>query len=223
VIPPPPEEPTVITGLSALFAHGRTVEQPDVGIDVTGRFNAAGQLIQADSGSSIYKLDSGTHADFDTDGILTWGRWTGQVTLPGGVDTYSANQGLHYVIGVPTAVLPTSGVATYTLAGASRPTYLDGSTAPGTFTGSLSVTFGAQASISGQFQAAMPDRTFAWNAIGTTTTSDFGLATTSSTGCASACAIATSGFFAGPSAERAGVAYTIQDTKTVIGAAAFRR
>jgi len=221
--PVPPEEPTVITGLSALFAHGRTVDQPDVGIDVTGRFNASGQLIQADSGSSIYRLDSGTHADFGTDGILTWGRWIGQVTLPGGVDTYSANQGLHYVIGIPTAVLPTSGVATYTLAGASRPTYLDGSTTPGTFTGSLSVTFGGQASINGQFQAAMPDRTFAWNATGSTFTSDFSLFTTSSSGCASACTIATSGFFAGPSAERAGVAYTIQDTKTAIGAAAFRR
>ena len=51
----------------------------------------------------------GTHADFGTDGILTWGRWTGPVTLPSGAENYSANQGFHYVVGLPTPVLPTNG------------------------------------------------------------------------------------------------------------------
>jgi hypothetical protein len=123
-------------------------------------------------------------------------------------------------------VLPTSGVATYTLAGASQPTYLDGSTAPGTFTGSLSVTFGAQATINGQFQAAMPDRTFAWSASGATSSSNFSLATTPSSvsGCLNSCTITTAGFFAGASAERAGLGYTVDDiSKSVLGAAAFRR
>src|SRR4029077_13344504 len=137
----------------------------------------------------------------------------------GGPENYSANQGFHYVVGLPTPVLPTNGVtATYTLAGASRPTYLDGSTAPGTFTGSLSVTFNAQASVSGQFQAAMPDRTFAWTAVGSTSTSAFLLATQTSTGCVGACTITTAGFFAGANAAGAGVGYSIEDTKTVTGA-----
>jgi hypothetical protein len=69
----------------------------------------------------------------------------------------------------------------------------------------------------------MPDRTFGWTAAGTTSTSSFSLATQTSTGCVGACNITTSGFFAGPSAERAGVGYSIEDTKTVVGAAAFRK
>ena len=127
-----------------------------------------------------------------------------------------------------TPVLPTNGAtASYVLSGASRPTYLDGSTAPGTFTGSLSVTFDPQAArINGTFQAAMPDRTFDWTAAGTTSTSNFLLATQSSSGCVGTCDIATAGFFAGANAERAGVGYSIKDSgsaKIVNGAAAFRR
>jgi hypothetical protein len=217
-----------VSGLAAAFTYGigsaTLTFDTDTGA-TTGTFNASGQLVGADIGGSLYRLEpGGTHADFGTDGILTWGRWIGPVTLPGGSENYSANQGFHYVVGLPTPVLPTNGVtATYALAGASRPTYLDGSTAPGTFTGSLSVTFNAQASISGQFQAAMPDRTFAWTAAGTTSSSSFSLATQTSTGCVGACTITTAGFFAGANAQGAGVGYSIEDTKTVTGAAAFRR
>ena len=217
-----------VSGLAAAFTYG--IGAPvALGFDTdtggtTGTFNASGQLVRADLSGSLYRLEpGGTHADFGTDGILTWGRWTGPVTLPSGAENYSANQGFHYVVGLPTPVLPTNGGGTYTLAGASRPTYLDGSTAPGTFTGTLSVTFAAQASLSGQFQAAMPDRTFAWTAAGTTSSSSFSLATQTSTGCVGACSITTTGFFAGASAERAGVGYSIEDTKTVVGAAAFKK
>jgi hypothetical protein len=225
---PPPPAPTPISGLAAAFTYGvgsaTLFFDTDTG-GTTGLFNASGQLVGADIGGSLYKLEpGGTHADFGTDGILTWGRWIGPVTLPGGPENYSANQGFHYVVGLPTPVLPTNGVtATYALAGASRPTYLDGSTAPGTFTGSLTVNFGAQASLNGTFQAAMPDRTFAWTAAGTTSSSSFSLATQTSTGCVGACVITTGGFFAGANAERAGVGYSIEDTKTVTGAAAFRK
>jgi hypothetical protein len=213
-----------VPGQAALLAYGLAgALTVDVASDLTARFNASGQLVQADVSSLTYRLD-GSHADFGTDGILTWGRWIGQVTLPGGVESYSANQGLHYVVGTPTPVLPTSGVANYVLAGASRPTYVDGSTAPGAFTGSLSVTFGAQASLTGQFQAAMPDRTYAWSASGATRSADFSLATTSSSGCLGNCVITTAGFFAGAAAERIGLGYTIDDaSKALVGTAAFRK
>ena len=225
----PPVTESVVSGLAASFTYG--IGAPvALGFDTdtggtTGTFNASGQLVRADIGGSNYRLEpGGTHADFGTDGILTWGRWIGPVTLPGGPENYSANQGFHYVVGLPTPVLPTNGVtATYALAGASRPTYLEGSTAPGTFTGSLSVTFNAQASINGQFQAAMPDRTFAWTAAGTTSSASFSLATQTSTGCVGACTITTAGFFAGANAQGVGVGYSIEDTKTVTGAAAFRK
>jgi len=220
----PPIE-TSVSSLAAAFTYGTggvVAFDTDTG-GTTGTFNAAGQLVRADIGGSLYRLEpGGTHADFGTDGILTWGRWIGPVTLPGGSETYNANQGFHYVVGLPTPVLPTTGGGTYTLSGASRPTYLDGSTAPGAFTGSLVVTFGAQARVDGTFEAKMPDRTFNWTAGGTTSSSSFLLATQTSN-CPPPCNITTSGFFAGATAERAGVGYSIEDTKTVVGAAAFKR
>jgi hypothetical protein len=229
---PPPATETVVAGLAVAFTYGIGTPAA-LGIDtaggVTGAFNASGQLLRADSGGSLYRLEpGGTQADFGSDGILTWGRWTGPVTLPSGGENYSPSQGFHYVVGLPTPVLPTNGAtASYVLSGASRPTYLDGSTAPGTFSGSLSVTFDPQAArISGTFQAAMPDRTFDWTGAGTTSTSNFLLATQTSSGCVGTCDITTSGFFAGASAERAGVGYSIKDNgsaRIVNGAAAFRR
>ena len=60
-------------------------------------------------------------------------------------------------------------------------------------------------------------------ATGITSASNFDLQTTSTRGCQTACTINTTGFFAGPTAERAGLTYSIVDTKTVIGAAAFKR
>ena len=226
--PPPPAE-TIVAGLSAAFTYGISPPPPALGFDlaggVSGAFDASGQLVRADNGGSLYRLEpGGSHADFGTDGILTWGRWIGPVTLPTGPENYSANQGFHYVVGVPTPVLPTNNVtANYVLAGASRPTYLDGSTAPGTFSGTMTVNFAAQATINGTFQAAMPDRTFNWTAAGTTSSATFSLATQTSSGCVGACTITTGGFFAGASAERAGVGYSIEDTKNVVGAAAFRK
>jgi hypothetical protein len=226
--PAPPPAETSVPGLAVAFTYGISAPAGlgfDLAGGVTGAFDTSGQLVRADNGGSLYKLEpGGSHADFGTDGILTWGRWIGPVTLPSGPENYSANQGFHYVVGVPTPALPTNNViANYVLAGASRPTYLDGSTAPGTFTGSMTVNFAAQATINGTFQAAMPDRTFNWTASGSTSSSSFSLATQTSTGCVGACTITTAGFFAGPSAERAGVGYSIEDTKTVVGAAAFKR
>jgi hypothetical protein len=229
--PPPP--PTLIPDLAVAFTYGITgqiLPALDQLGGATGSFNASGQLVSADLGGALYRLEpGGTHADFGTDGILTWGRWIGPVTLPSGPENYSQNQGFHYVVGLPTPALPTNGViANYVLSGASRPTYVDGSTAPGTFTGSLTVTFNpAQASINGAFQAQMPDNLYKWDVTGGTSSANFSLASTPTSGCAvGGCTIRTDGFFAGPAAERAGLGYTIDDTtrsKQVVGAAAFRK
>jgi hypothetical protein len=230
--PVQPPAPMLVPNLAAAFIYGAGSATPNFDFDTggtTGSFNASGQLVRADIGGSLYTLEpGGTHADFGSDGILTWGRWIGPVTLPSGsTENYSANQGFHYVVGLPTAVLPTNGVvANFVLSGASRPTYVDGLIAPGTFNGSLSVTFGPQANINGTFQAAMPDRTFNWTAAGSTSSSSFLLPTQTSSGCAGTCDIQTAGFFAGASAERVGLGYSINDSgtgKTALGAAAFRK
>ena len=200
------------------------------GVDAT--FNSAGQLTSVKLptggfGFGFTLAAGGTQAEFGTDGILAWGRWTGQVMQNCDCinpQNYNANQGLHYVIGTPTAVMPTSGGGTYNMIGATSPTYTDGSTAPGKFTGSLTVNF-ASPSITGNFNVAMPDRTYTWTATTTNVASSFQLNNFFGvSGCAGACCSATAnGFFAGASAERAALAYQISDTKTVQGAAAFAK
>lgn len=199
----------------------------------TASFDSSGRLQELTYGDGqTYKLDpaSGAHAEFGSDGVLAWGRWTGKVvgqyacgsTVCPLDQQYAPNEGLHYVVGLPTAVLPVSGSANYTLLGATRPTSLGGGTEPGTFNGSLSVSFGAVATIAGTFSAAMPGSLYAWSASGATSSASFSLATTSSSGCAGTCAVSTQGFFAGSAAERVGLSYQIQDAgSAVIGAAAF--
>ena len=88
-------------------------------------FNAEGQLTELTSSGTTYKM-GGSHADFGTDGILAWGRWVGDVGIDFGNGTnlvnYPDNQGFHYVIGTPTAVMPTAvSTATYSLMGATKP------------------------------------------------------------------------------------------------------
>jgi hypothetical protein len=219
-------------GYAAVFSYGRVdvlSPQLDSGSNVTAQFNSSGQLLQADDLSRIYKLD-GTHADFGSDGILAWGRWIGQVTPDTGVQIYSESQGLHYVIGMPTPTLPTVGTATYTLLGATRPTFLDGSAVPGTFTGSLSVDFGRltvglklDVGIDGRNYAIGGDALISGSTFSGSTISGQGPGLITTSGCVSACSASVSGFFAGTSAERAGLGYNIRDDKQLIGAAAFRK
>jgi hypothetical protein len=200
-------------------------------IDVPATFNSTGQLIEIPNGSfNVFALNAGgSHADFGTDGILAWGRWIGSVTGDDCGDgctfteTYSANQGLHYVIGIPTARLPLVGGGIYNLLGATRPTYVDGSTAPGVFSGQMTVTFGGVASIDANFTVTMPDRTYTMDVTGVATSSaQFGFSPTVG-GCQSGCNANVQGFFAGTNAERAGIAYEINDLKSVVGAAAFAK
>ena len=206
----------------------------DSAMSATGTFDSAGQLTEItfdDRSPVTWRLESGgSHADFGTDGILAWGRWIGPVTIPGlfSTENYGPNQGLHYVVGLPTPTMPTSGGGTYTLIGATSPTYIEGTTAPGTFSGTLNVTFGAQPTVGVDFRVAMPDRAYT---IQTTDQlipivgSGFSSSQVSLSvgGCFSSCSARVDGFFAGASAERAGVGYHIRDLNEVVGAAAFQK
>jgi hypothetical protein len=207
----------------------------------TATFNGGGQMTQiAFTGGrigAIYTLESGgTHADFGTDGILAWGRWIGTVTVPGsllGTENYISNTGLHYVVGLPTPTLPTSGFATYTLLGATQPTYVDGILGPGTFSGSMSVNFGAVASIDAIFAVTMPDRTYGMSVKGAPASTALFSFSPAVTGClGTGCSASVQGFFAGPTAERVGVGYHIADVdpnavvlipKDIVGSAAFAK
>ena len=207
----------------------------------TATFDAVGRLTAiSDSFGQILTSDGASITDFGNDGIIAWGRWTGNVTGLANIDgllvvneNYSANQGLHYVVGMPTAQMPTVGSATYALLGATSPTYIDGSTAPGSLTGSLNVDFG-RLTVGVNLNVAMPDGK-GYGVGGTAQISSnfiFGSTgnglTTSGTGgaCSSGCNALVNGFFAGTAAERAGLGYHINDFlsgKDVVGAAAFKK
>ena len=211
--------------------------------DATATFDGLGRMTAiTDSAGQIFTSDGSSITDFGNDGIIAWGRWTGQVTGLGNIDglltideNYTANQGLHYVVGTPTASMPQSGIATYTMLGATSPTYLDGSTSPGTLTGSLNVDF-ARLSVGVNLNAAMPDgkgylvggsAQISGNTFSGFQSFGQGSLTTSGTGgaCSSGCNALVSGFFAGTSAERAGLAYHIQDVigPNLNGTAAFTK
>jgi hypothetical protein len=215
-------------GFEALFAFGSTGQRATSIINNESgfaTFNASGQLTFFSALSeSGYSIDSGSHAEFGTDGILAWGRWVGDVTVDNLVEKYTANQGLHYVVGMPTPRLPTSGGGTYTLAGATSPTYVDGSSSPGAFSGTLTVNFGSfSADVTANFTVAMPDHTYGMT--GNTNTSGTTFFISPSLSNCGDCGASIQGFFAGTNAERVGIAYEINDTirnKDVVGTAAFR-
>lgn len=207
----------------------------DSGTNADAIFNSIGQLTQVSFSGSTYQQISGTQTEFGTDGILAWGRWTGTVAVPGslfGTQSYNADQGLHYVIGMPTPTMPTTGTATYTLLGATRPTYVGANTGPGTFSrfGTIDVTFGARALVTIKgFSVEMPDQTYSLKDASTSVSgSSFILSTTanSASACSAGCTADVNGFFAGASAERIGVGYIINSaypSDSVVGTAAFTK
>lgn len=215
--------------------------------NATTVFNTAGQLTEVGFGAELYKLDTGnggSHAEFGTDGILAWGRWAGPATVTSSWfegtsgQNYGPNEGLHYVVGMPTTTMPTTGSATYVLLGATSPTFLDGSGTPGTFSfasgGGMSVSFfagGATLNLVNA-QVNMPATGMYTMNGGTTicgSTSSFSYfpsVTGDGSNCFCGCSSFVQGFFAGTSAERAGLAYHISDflaSKQIVGAAALTK
>lgn len=216
------------------------------GVSSIAMFNSAGQLTEiTDLGvkGQFFKLDpaTGSHADFGTDGILAWGRWIGNVSgiwnCEGPICQFSENytdqQGLHYVVGMPTVTMPTSGSASYTLLGATRPTFVDGSASPGTFTlNSLFVNFGPTASVNLNFDVKIGADGYRVSAPGTASSAIISFSPSASAipgfnSCSSGCSASVQGFFAGASAERIGVGYLVSDFfptfKEASGAAAFKK
>ena len=252
IVPPSPTGTLPIGGgymASMVFSESGFPDFADFDfyVDAAATFDAAGRMTSiSDLGLGFYALGAtGTHADFGTDGILAWGRWTGPVTGDSCGDgcilneNYTAFRGFHYVVGIPTSNMPQTGTATYTLLGATRPTYVDASAAPGTFSGDLTVNFDVRSpSVGMSLNATMPDGNGYFiggsAAIFGNTFTGFrqggqGTLTTSGTPgvCGSGCDALVTGFFAGTTAERAGLTYHVKDLssggKDVIGAAAFTK
>jgi hypothetical protein len=199
-------------------------------------FNAAGQLTAWTDSSGITSF-SGAHMEGDAvPGVMGWGRWTGSVTLPGRLaPNFGANEGFHYVAGLPTATMPTTGIFTFALIGGTNPTGSDGTLAPGTLgAGSMTLDF-----IKGFVTMSLSPR-FAggsWGYDASYSAGVTGLPAFSGSGsvteigqvpinysCSSGCSASFNGAFFGAGASNAGAAYNISGfTSTVSGVAVFKQ
>ena len=78
---------------------------------------------------------------------ISWGRWVNgnaRVTVLGFFRedrAVGSNNGVHYLVGVPTVTMPTTGSAYYAIGGATSPTFASGDVTPGVFTGQGLVQF----------------------------------------------------------------------------------
>jgi hypothetical protein len=230
-------------GYFSALAYGIGCDGPcatmDSGIG-SAVFNGSGQMTQFvfdGRTTEIASLDSGgSHADFGTDGILAWGRWIGNATTPDfGAGTFPDTSGVHYVVGMPTptANMPQSGQATYTLIGSTRPTFVEGGNSLGVgqlTSGQLTITDWTSAQVEVDLNLTMPgSKNYSIggtaNIVGNTIIGN-GQTGLGGSCPGSSCSANVEGFFAGTNAERAGLGYQIDDFNNgdlVVGAAAFTK
>jgi hypothetical protein len=224
-------------GFHVSFAYGGVIGGTSIGASTglaDATFNAAGQLTAWTDSSGITSF-SGAHMEGDAvAGVMGWGRWTGSVTIPGRVaPNLTANEGFHYVAGLPTATMPTTGIFTFALIGATNPTGSDGTLAPGTLgTGSMTLDF-----IKGNVLMSLSPRFGTWGYDVTYSAGVTGLPSFSGSGsvteigvapinysCSSGCTANFNGAFFGAGASHAGAAYNVSGfTSTVSGAAVFKQ
>lgn len=199
---------------------------------VAAVFNPASQLLgYVESTTEGGSLGTATVSFSVTDGIIGWGRWAGTTDVPAGLSStvHPLSPGFFdYVIGKPTAAMPISGTATYNLMGHTKPTATDGSTPDASWmlaganltanfsssqvTVNLSVTNGTNSYAIVNRPIAITGATFSSGATALPVT-----------GPCTSCSASVNGFFAGASAERAGLSYSITNPAVINiqGVAAF--
>ncbi len=198
-------------------AQGGTPSNP-----VTATFNSSSGLL-AYTGPITGGIGDASLADVGSDSIIGWGRWTGGTLSVANGQAVPMSTGFgevgnaHYVVGLPTTDMPTSGSATYALLGATQPTESYGGTTGTLNSASLSVNFGAMPSVTTSLSITMPtiNNSFTVNATlsgpGDHSFGGSGAFTSDVQGfCSGACQTDIQGFFAGPAAARAGYAYKFQ-------------
>lgn len=198
--------------------------------DVTAMFGTRGELTEyVPAQLTMEHPTKGTNSVADVAGNanISIGRWNGGTTggtFFGNTFAIPGNGGFHYAIGVPATNLPTGATFNYTLTSATAPTFADGLTAPGTFTGDLAIQYGGAGGGNAgfDFNITMPgDTTYNLVSAGGTAAPSIALfngnlffappLTLPSTGlaCANGCTGAVSGFIAGNGGTEVGVSYMI--------------
>lgn len=187
-----------------------------------------------------------------SDPYVSWGRWTGgsaELTVAGIQAGMAPLKSIQYLVGAPTPIMPTSGMFTYNLIGATAPT-LSGSveSAAGVFNATAAVAFGTglttrvglDGTVSMPGTALNPASVYTFTTNGgLTSPANSSLTMSGATtfqgnltaqqsggtpiGCAAHCAMSVNGAFYGPEAARAGINYSIQGTagRTIDGVGVF--
>jgi len=202
---------------------------------VTATFSSSSQLTQYSAGVTAPEtgsLGAATVSFSATDGIIGWGRWSGNTAGTGVGPNPLTGAAFDYVVGMPTAVMPTTGVATYSLIGFTTPTDTLGNSGY-TLTGTaLNVNFAAPTNQIGMTFTVTDNSTRTYAVTGTATiagSSFAGVGTAPQNGSVctgGGCTATINGLFAGTNAARAGLAYTINDAiagNHVQGVAAFTK
>ena len=227
-------------GYLVSFASGGTTAGSSFGSSpgsADATFNALGQLTSWTDTQTTTTF-SGVHLEGSTvAGVVGWGRWIGPVAISAATPTFGPTEGFHYVVGLPTATMPTTGSVTFSVLGATNPTFSDGKTAPGILaTGSMTVDFTGPISVFlnpsfgvWAYDVSMAGRIAGSTIAGSGTAGD----TTGSTppvgfSC-SFCTASFQGAFFGAGASHAGLAYQVITAvpgaapTTVSGVAVFRQ
>ena len=206
------------------------------GTGIPATFDIGGRLTGFTHLGSDFLYTGGSASNLSaTDGTVAWGRWNSTSDFSGVPSDYSGNKGLHYVIGLPTPTMPTTGSFTFNLFGATNPTAVDGGVAPGTFTGSVNVNF-ATGNAALTMNIAMPGFTynvagqnvaFASNTFSATNITTVTAGAVPGAYCSVACKTGVEGAFYGAGATHLGLSYSVNDAgatkQSIIGAAAFNR
>lgn len=119
-------------------------------------FDSKGLSVMFRGLSSAVNRGSGAVADLAGDEDWQVGRWVGQI----GPDIFGPDSGLSYAVIPLLASTPANGRIDYTLLGATRPVYGDGSTAPGTFDGRAVLVIGTTPFFGIDATVTMPDATY---------------------------------------------------------------
>ncbi len=177
------------------------------------------------------------------DAWTSWGRWSGGQAVATSSDAnlqIAGNEGLHYLVGVPSTTVPTSGVFGYSLIGATQAT-LSGGGQTGAFGGRVAVAFspsgarvGIDASVSfanGAYRFATPGgvddpaRSTLATGVGHAFNGELSATgTRAPLDCAPSCPVRVDGGLFGPDAARVGITYRITDTgggSTISGVGVF--
>ncbi len=216
--------PSLASGSGYVLAYANSLGSSASLSGVNAVFSSTSQLTQY-SGTDLQgltgsgALGAANVAFSATDGIIGWGRWVGYIT-----GTTPLSPGVFdYVVGIPTAVMPTTGTATYNLMGYTSPMATNGSSGY-SVNGTLSVNFASSATVN--MTVANSANSYVVNGAVTITGQTFSGSGVPTSGgvCSTACTTSVNGFFAGTNAARAGLSYSMLiPSNTITGVAVFAR